>query len=667
MNITELARKVRTNPDELREKLPQLGFDIGSKAIKVDDRLVGKIIYKWNEMKKLERLQAKYRKEEKIKAEAVEKVKEVSLPVAITVRDFATKLGLPVNIVIQELMKNGILASLNQQVDYDTALILAEDLGYTVSSEDTEVEEAKMTAEEMKELLGEEDESKLVARPPVIVVMGHVDHGKTALLDAIRRTNVIEGEAGGITQHIGAYQAERKGRKITCIDTPGHEAFTVMRSRGARVADIAILVVAADDGVQPQTKEVIEIIKAAKLPFIVAVNKIDKPEADVQKTLTQLSEHKIIPESWGGDAVIAEISAKNNQGIDELLEIILLVADLDKDKIRANPDRNAIGTVVESHVDKGEGPVATVLVQSGTLKPNQILAMGNEMYGRVRAMRDWRGKTLKEAPPGTPVRILGFKVAPSVGDIVRVPEDASEMKKVKKQYAMERRGTVSQTVISGGDEDEAEGIGIKKLNVVLRADVLGSLEAIVGSLEKMRTPEVMVEIVARGLGNVNESDILAAEATGGVVMAFNVRATKEADVLAKDKGIEVIEKKVIYHLFDDIKERLQAMFPAEIIRTDLGKAEILKVFRADKSGQIVGARVNDGHVNIGANVVVYRGEQPIDEGRVVELQSGKNEVKECKQGQECGVKITSKTTILAGDTMEFFTEERKERKLQLPT
>ncbi len=663
MNITELARRVRTNPDELREKLPQLGFDIGAKAIKVDDRLVGKIIYKWNEMKKLERLNAKYRKEEKIKAEAVEKVKEVSLPSAITVRDFATRLGLPVNIVIQELMKNGILASLNQQIDFDTAMILAEDLGYNVMREDTEVEEGKMTAEEMKELLSEEDEGKLEPRPPVVVVMGHVDHGKTALLDAIRRTNVIEGEAGGITQHVGAYQAERMGRQITCIDTPGHEAFTVMRSRGARVADIAILVVAADDGVQPQTDEVIEIIRAAKLPFIVAVNKIDKPEADVQKTLTQLSERKIIPEAWGGDVVVAEISAKHNQGIDELLEMVLLVADMNKDKISANPNRNAIGTVIESHVDKGEGPVATVLVQSGTLKTNQKLCMNNEMYGSVRAMKNWKGEAVKEAPPGTPVRILGFKVAPSVGDIVQVPSRSCDIKKVKKQYAMERRGTVSQS--SGTEEEEVEGI--KKLNVVLRADVLGSLEAIAGSLEKMRTPEVMVEIVSRGLGNVTESDVVQAEATDAVVLAFNVHPTKEANASARDKNVEVVEEKVIYHMFDNIKERLQAMFPPEIIRTDVGKADILKVFRADKAGQIVGARITEGYVNVGINVVLYRGEQPIDEGKVVMLQSGKNEVKECKQGQEFGIKITCKTTVLAGDRMEFFTEERKERKLRLPS
>jgi translation initiation factor IF-2 len=661
MNITELARRLHTNPDELREKLPLLGFDVGAKAIKVDDRLVAKIVNRWGELKKQERLSVKYHKEEKIKQEAVAKVKEISLPSAITVRDFATKLQLPVNIVIQELMKNGILASLNQQIDYDTASILADDLGYNVCPEDVEVEAAAMTAEEMKALLGEEDESKLQERPPVMVVMGHVDHGKTALLDAIRRTHVIEGEAGGITQHIGAYQVERKGRKITCIDTPGHEAFTVMRSRGARVADVAILVVAADDGVQPQTDEVINIIRAAKLPFVVAINKIDKPEADVQKTLTQLSERKIIPEAWGGDAIIAEVSAKKNQGIDQLLEMVLLVADMNKERIRANPDRNAIGTVIESHVNKGEGPVATVLVQSGTLRVNQILAVGEEMYGRVRAMKDWNGELVKEAPPGTPVRILGFKVAPNVGDVVQVPAAEKELKKVRKQYAMERRGGVA---VSVSDNEEAEGA--KKLNIVLKADVLGSLEAIVGTLEKMKTPEVAVEIISRGLGNVNDSDVLQAEAAKGLVLAFNVLTTKEADILAREKDVTVVSEKVIYHLFDKVKERLQAMFPPEIIRNDLGKAEILKVFSADKSGQIVGARVSDGRVESGVNVVVYRGEQPIDEGKVLRLQSGKNEVKDCKQGQECGIKLTCKTTILSGDSLRFVVEERRERKLQLP-
>ncbi len=661
MNITELARRLRTNPDELREKLPQLGFDVGTKAIKVDDRLVGKIMNKWGEMKKLERLQVKYSKEEKLVREAVEKVKEVSLPSAITVRDFSLKLGLPVNIVIQELMKNGILASLNERVDFETASILADDLGYTVSSESKDVGLADVTTEEMKEMLSGEDESKLQDRPPVVVVMGHVDHGKTALLDAVRKTNVIAGEAGGITQHIGAYQVERNGRKITFIDTPGHEAFTVMRSRGARIADIAILVVAADDGVQPQTEEVIEIIRAAKLPFVVALNKIDKPEADLQRTMTQLSEHKIIPEAWGGDAVMAQISAKKNQGIDELLEMVLLVADMDKDRLRANPDREAVGTIIESHVDKGAGPVATVLVQSGTLRLNQDLIMSNQVYGRVRAMKDWTGELVDEAPPGMPVRVLGFKVAPSVGDIVQVKSDVSEMKKVRKQYAMERRGTVAQITV----EDEG-GEGRKKLNIVLRADVLGSLEALLGTIEKMRTPEVAVEVVSKGLGNVTEGDVLQAEATGGVVVGFNVMATREAEVLARDKNVEVVTHKVIYDLFDDLKVRLQALFPDEIIRNDLGKAEILKVFRTDKTGQIVGARIVDGHATIGVNVVLYRGEQPIDEGKVVELQLGKTEIKDAKSGQECGIKITCRTPALVEDRLEFSTIEKRERKLQLP-
>jgi translation initiation factor IF-2 len=312
-------------------------------------------------------------------------------------------------------------------------------------------------------------------------------------------------------------------------------------------------------------------------------------------------------------------------------------------------------------VHKGEGPVATVLVQSGTLRVNDSFAVGGELYGRVRAMRDWNGEAVKEAVPGMPVRILGFKVAPSVGDIIQVPEDLKDMKKVKKQYAMERRGAVAQQAT---EEEEAEGR--KKLNVVLRADVLGSLEAIVGTLEKMRTPEVGVDVIGRGLGNVTESDVLQADAAGGVVMGFNVQPTKEAGVLAREKGVEIVTHKVIYNLFDDCKERLQKMFPEEVIRTDLGKAEILKVFSADKTGQIVGARISEGHVNIGAQVVLFRGEQPMADGKVLQLQSGKNDVKEVRQGQECGIKVSFKTTALAGDTLEFFTEERKARILQLP-
>jgi translation initiation factor IF-2 len=665
MNVSELARRLRVHPDELREKLPLLGFDIGRRAIKVDDRLVERIMVKWNEMSKLERLRSKYQQEQQIKEQAIAKVKEVVLPKLITVRDFAAKLSLPLNLVIGELMKNGILASVNERIDFTTASIVAEDMGFKVIAEDEALAKDSsggMSAEDLKVALGAEEEAKLKPRPPVVVVMGHVDHGKTALLDAIRKTNVMKSEAGGITQHIGAYQVVKKDRKITFIDTPGHEAFTVMRSRGARVADIAILVVAADDGVQPQTVEVIKIIEAAKVPFVVAMNKMDKPDADPQRVMTQLSEKGVIPEVWGGKAILAQVSAKTGKGIDELLDTVLLVADMDKDRIRANPDRRAVGTIIESHIDKGEGAVATVLVQAGTLRRNDILAIGNTDYGRVRAMRTWDNQFLEKAEPGTPVKILGFKIAPQVGDIAEVPEDPKKLTKARKQYSAEKQGAV----VTAAPKTEEEAAEKKMLNVVLKTDVLGSLEAIVGTLEKMQAPEVGVAVVSKGLGNINDSDVLAAEAAQGVVLGFNVLSTREADVLARDKKVDIRLYKIIYELFDEVKRRMQTMLPAEITRINMGKLEVLAVFRTDKAGQVVGGRVNEGKLRPNTTAVVFRAGQPIAEGTFLGLQSGKTDVKEVNQGSECGVKIQCKTAIQVGDIIECHIEERKEKKLVLP-
>jgi translation initiation factor IF-2 len=662
MNISELARRLRANTEELREKLPMMGFDVGAKAIKIDDRLVDKIMAKWGEHKKSERLRQKYARDERIRTEAVAAVREVALPKVISVRDFAGKLSLPVNIVIGELMKNGILASLNERLDYDTASILAEDFGYQVAPEQEASADmvAQMSSEELKASIAESDETKLQGRPPVVVVMGHVDHGKTSLLDAIRTTHVASGEQGGITQHIGAYQVEKKGQKITFIDTPGHEAFTVMRSRGARVADIAVLVVAADDGVQPQTKEVIKIIEAAKLPYVVALNKMDKPDADPQRVKTQLSELGVIPEEWGGKAVLVPVSAKTGKGLDDLLETILLVAEMEKDSIRANPNRPAAGTVIEAHVDKGEGPVATVLVQSGTLRRNDELGINETLFGRVRAMKEWNGKFTEKAMPGTPVRVLGFKIAPQVGDVVQVPETAGQLKQVKRQYAMDKQSAAAPD--SGNTADNPDR---KTLNVILKADALGSLEAIAGTLEKYKTPEVAVKVIAKGLGNITDGDMLRAEASSGIVMGFNVRATREAEIIGRDKKIEFKIYNVIYSLFDECKRRLQDMIPAEIIKTDLGKLQVLANFRADKTGQVIGGRCIDGHIEAGANVVVFRGEEPVDEGKLITLQSGKQEVKEIRAGQECGLKVSCRRPILVNDEVRFFTVERRERKLDL--
>jgi translation initiation factor IF-2 len=660
MNISELARRLRANPEELREKLPLLGFDVGSKAIKVDDRLVNKIQHKWGEYKRTERLKEKYSREQVIREAAVAKVKKVELPGVITVRDFAMKMQLPITIVMSELMKNGILANLNERIDFTTASIVAGDLGFEVATEAT----ADLTSEvapvqRLEEVRAEEKEEDLVPRPPVVVVMGHVDHGKTQLLDTIRKTSVVKKEAGGITQHIGAYQAEKKGRKMTFIDTPGHEAFTVMRSRGARVADVAILVVAADDGVQPQTIEVIKIIQAAKLPLVVALNKIDKPDIDIQRVKTQLSEQGLIPEDWGGTTTMVQVSGKTGQGIDELLDMILLVADLDKDKIRANPKRSAVGTIIESHVDKGEGPVSTILVQTGTLRQNDYLAVGDMLYGRVRAMKDWNGDMVFTAVPGTPVKVLGLKVSPSVGDVIEVPKDYKALKQAKKQESAER-----QVVATGASVSREENVDKKMLNVLIKADVLGSLEAIVGALEKMQSDEVGVAIVGRGLGNVTENDILRAEATGGIVFGFNVKSKREAEILARDKKVSMYHETIIYRIFDEVKKRLQAMVPVKIEMKPIGKMKVLATFRSDKHGQVVGGLVVEGHVEKGANVVAYREDQPVSEGVVVGVQLGKSEAKEARMGQECGVKVQSKNAIMVGDVLEVFFEIRHEKKLE---
>jgi len=672
MNITEIARRLRVTPDELREKLPILGFDIGRKAIKVDHREAERIIRRWQEhawkQKQLADEKAKMELRRKIQAGEVSEDRKIPLPPSITVRDLADKLKRPVTDVIRELMKGGILASINERVDFDTAAIIAEDLGYqAVKENETQKEETVSSAlDELKEAVLSEDESLLKPRPPVVVVMGHVDHGKTTLLDAIRTTAVAKGESGGITQHIGAYQAEKNGRSITFIDTPGHEAFTLMRSRGARVADIAILVVAADDGVQPQTVEVVRIIEAAKLPYVVAINKMDKEGANPDQVKRQLSDLGMIAEDWGGKTVMVPISAKTNKGIDDLLDTILLVADLEKDKIRANPDRRAIGTIIESHVDKGEGPVATVLIQGGTLKPNEVLGIGGVNYGRARAMKDWTGKAVKEAPPGMPAKIIGFKLAPTVGDVMEVPERPQDLKDWKE---IRHAQSSTQPTVSGSSSPSAsgdEGSSNEKewVNVIVRADVLGSLEAILGALERMTHPDVGVRIVGKGLGNITDSDVLAAESNGAMLLAFHVSTTPSSGTLARDKDVAVHQYKVIYDLLNDVKAELKKKLKAEIIRTDIGKLEIKGVFNSDrKDGQIVGGVVLEGKVLKGSMAQVFRAGEPVASGKIADLQSHKQSVNEVHGGQECGIRFEGRGKIELGDVLEIYSEEKRERQL----
>lgn len=673
MNVSELARQLRVTPNELLDKLPGLGFAIGRRAIKIDDLMADKIIKKWNENRRRERMRSSLIKTSSggvrtdLRGEPIT-LKPIALPTIVTVRELAGLINLPVTRVIQELMRNGILAAQNERLDYETSAIIVEELGFKAQPAE-EKTGASITREDssqdrLKEAMDAEQREDLMPRPPVIVVMGHVDHGKTKTLDAIRKTNVIATEAGGITQHIGAYQAEKNGRKLTFIDTPGHEAFTVMRSRGAKVADVAVLVVAADDGVQPQTKEAIDIIKAAGLPFVVALNKIDKPDVDPDRVLAQLADYHVQVEAWGGSVPLVKISALKGTGIDELLEMILLVADMNPDRIMANPNRLAMGTVIESRVDKGEGPVATVLVQNGTLRRNDAVGIAGALYGRVRAMRDWTGKQIEKAEPGTPVKILGFKIAPAVGDIAEVPEDPKKLTTKMKTTHQVTESFVAKKQIEAPSSDESSK-GKHLFSVVLKADVLGSLEAILGMLEKVRDEEVGVDVIKKGLGFVTEADIAQAATASKVVYAFGVVPGPGVAELAREKGVEIRKYKIIYELQDDIIAELNKMLKPKIELVQLGGFETLAIFRTETGRQIIGGLVKEGKVVGGEKARVWRNEEPLGDINIEAVQIGKQKMKEAVSGTECGVAIKGNVKVEIGDRLEVYHEEVTERKIQV--
>ncbi len=670
MNVSELARKLRVSVKEMYEVLPNYGFDIGRKAVKVDDKIADSIIREWRRMyADWKEKQRRAKEQQRIAEKEARKAegKSATLPPVMTVRDFAAALTLPVTTIISELMKNGILASLNERIDYETAQVIAEDLGFNIQQEAGAAPEAEVSTSqvvEMKQQLDAERSEDLVARPPVVVVMGHVDHGKTKLLDAIRATNVMGGESGGITQHIGAYQVIKNNRLITFIDTPGHEAFTVMRSRGARIADIAILVVAADDGVMPQTVEAIKIIQAAKIPVVVALNKMDKEGVNIDKAKTELSANNVLIEEWGGSVPLVPISAKTGLGVEKLLETVLLVSEVDAEKIRANPNRKAIGTIIESHVDKGEGPVATLLVQGGTLHKGDPLVVNGGIYGTVRAMKDHAGVYVDEAAPSMPVKILGFKSAPEVGDILDVAKlgEATKVKRVRTSGMT--APVVQQTSGVGEDAEGDEGEQKKQwLNVVVKADVLGSLEAIIQSLEKYQSDEVGVKIVGRGLGNFTEPDILRAESSHALVLGFHVQPIPSAQLIASAKSVEVHLFKVIYDMFHLIEERLQALVPVEVVITEHGTFKTLAVFRTDKKVQVVGGRVDQGKIPNGSFVRVYRNREYIADGKITSTQMGKVDVKEIPAGHECGIKYEGKEPLQEGDVLEAYTKEEHKKKV----
>lgn len=588
----------------------------------------------------------------------------IKIPATIVVRDFAEKLGLPVISVSAELLKNGVMAAINQEIDFDTAAIIAEDLGRTVVLDQGEETTASSTTS-IDDYLKEDSGVKLVARPPVVVVAGHVDHGKTSLLDAIRSTAVTAGEAGGITQKIGAYQITQQNRLVTFIDTPGHEAFTQMRTRGAKVADVGILVVAADDGVKPQTEEALRIINEAKLPFLVAITKIDKPEANVDKVKKDLAERNVLLEGWGGQVPVIEVSAKTKSGIDALLEAVLLLADVDASKLQVNPDRPAVGTIIESHVDPKQGPVASALVQTGTLRVGDDVVVG-QVWGKVRSLKNDRGEALKTAGPSLPVQILGLKAAPQVGDVIRVSAgEAQELKKKVKSHQLRHH---LKTVVKGtptstkSDEDQPE---VKKLFIILKTDTLGSAEAIIESLKKLQHPEVAVDIVQRGLGIISEADVLRAEGAKAAIYGFSVPVSPKADQLARSKNVPIIIKTytVIYDLIDDITASLETMLPPIVERREVGSLNVLGVFRNEHTFQVVGGKVTSGEIQLGATVNVRRGDTTVATGTITQLQQNKANTKVVASGNECGMKVEGQSVIAVGDTVVAFVSESKPRKL----
>lgn len=660
MNITELARILRITPQELRDSLPQLGFDIGQKAIKINKSVANKIIREWPILRKRLAVQKQLAEKEKESEQYAAEIKKIiKVPNFITVRDFSNISGRPVNIILSELMKNGIFVSLNEKIDFETAWLIGSELGLEVKIKKSQARDHDGENNKLKKILDKEDKSDLRPRPPVIVVMGHVDHGKTKLLDAIRRANVIDSEAGGITQHIGAYQVVRRNQLITFIDTPGHEAFTAMRGRGAKIADIAILVVAADDGVKPQTIEAYRIIEAAKIPFVVAINKIDKPGANIDKTKQKLSNQlKITPEDWGGKIICAPISAKDGTGIVDLLDMVLLTAETEAKNIKANANATATGTVIESHIDKGAGPMATILVQNGTMKIGDQLILDNFIIGKVRGLNDYQGKKATQAEPAMPAQIIGLKAMPQVGDIIEVGE--GEKTKHKKRKGVNRSITAVQPETVSED-----GEPVKKINVIIKSDVLGSAEAIEESLEKISTNAVKIKIIRKGLGNITDGDIKRAEATKAQIIGFNVKSPPIMEELAREKNIKIKLYSIIYDLLNDIKKQMQAIAEPTIKQIKTGELKVLAIFRTEKDKQIIGGKVADGNIKIDSLIEIWREQELIDTGKLIKLQAGRQDVDLVEAGQECGIEYEGRPMIQEGDILHFYKEERVIKDLRL--
>jgi len=574
--------------------------------------------------------------------------REVTITEGITIRELAEKLDVRAKDLLKTLLDKGVFASINQALDVPTATTLAEAFSGVVSV-------VSLEEEMVLEVAKEETKESLKPRPPVVTVMGHVDHGKTSLLDAIREADVAAGEAGGITQHIGAYKVVVNDRSVVFVDTPGHEAFTRMRSRGAKVTDIVVLVVAADDGVMPQTKEAIDHAKAANVPIIVAVNKIDKPEAQPERVKRQLSDLTLMPAEWGGDTEFVEVSAKQKKGIEKLLEIILLVADLRE--LKANPDAPASGTVLESRVDKGRGPVATVLVQNGTLNAGDFFICGS-VFGKVRAMFDDRGRALKNAPPSTPVEVLGLQGVPEAGDHFQVADEAKARHIVEYRQTKQRDAAMARS--SGGRitldqlHEQLKAGEVKELPIVIKADVQGSVEVLSEMLPKLSTDQVKLKIIGSGVGAVTENDVLLASASGAIIIAFGVRPDRKAADLAQQEHVDIRTHNIIYEVSDEIKKAMEGLLEPVITETYLGRAEVRNTFKVKGAGTVAGCYVVDGILKRDAQVRVVRDGTVIYTSKLSSLKRFKDDASEVRTGFECGAGVANFNDIKVGDVLECF-------------
>jgi len=575
-----------------------------------------------------------------------------------TVKEFAELIGQKVSEVIKKFMELGYMPTINQPVDADAAQIVAESFGLKVEPTRIESEEALLEEEEV-------DPSALTPRPPIVTIMGHVDHGKTTLLDAIRQTRVTESEAGGITQHIGAYKVKLQDKEIVFLDTPGHEAFTMMRARGAKVTDIVVLVVAADDGVMPQTVEAINHAKAANVPIIVAINKIDKPEANVAKVKNELSQHGIVPEDWGGENIFVEVSAKKKIGIEQLLEMILLQAEIME--LKADYNRLARGTIIESKLDKGRGPVATVLVNTGTLKVGDPFIVGT-IAGRVRALIDDTGKKIDKAGPSTPVEVIGFSDIPQAGDIFVVLDDERKARQIAMSRLQKSRRMETAAIQKKLSLDEVynkiKAGKIKELNIILKADVQGSVEAVRDALENLTHPEVKVKVIHAGVGGINESDVMLAAASNALIIGFNVRPETKAHTLAEKEGIDIRLYNVIYEAIEDVKKALEGLLEPTITERILGRAEVRKIFHISRVGTVAGCYVLDGVITrASSGIRVIRDNVVIYDSKIASLKRFKDDVKEVQAGFECGILIENFNDIKVGDILEDYIKEEVAAKL----